>query len=389
MKVALVFDGLGFGGIERVGINYARLFEELGYEVDIYNLKPEKNEMEKELDGKYKIFHYKYSNLFMPDYYMLIVKRWRWGKYAYPLIYIISSILMYGYRLLLGKRKKYDITIAFSGHFRDLSFVAYDFIRGRKKLCWLHGALMEYLVLSCTFGNLYERIKNLCVLSEDRQEAALDANKFLIKKLNICKIYNPINTNKKEIDKEKCKKIRDIFGDYILMIGRFELDKDQKTVIRAYKILKEKYGRTEKMVFVGDGSTLTECEALAKKLGLHKDVYFAGAQYDVENYYSTARVFVHSSKAEGLPTVLLEAMVYEVPIVATDSPPGVSEILGNNQYGLKCAIANPEDMAAKLYGMLSDNKLYDRNVEYEKRRIMEFDYNNIKKQLSKVLEQLR
>lgn len=389
MKVALVFDGLGFGGIERVGINYVRMFEDLGYEVDIYNLKPEKREMEKELNKKCNIFYYKYPNLFMPDYYMLMVKRWRWGKYVYPIVYIISSILMYGYRLLLGKRKRYDITVAFSGHFRDLSFVAYNFIRGRKKICWLHGALMEYLVLSCTFGNLYEKIKNLCVLSEDRQEAALDANQFLIKKLNICKIYNPINTNKKEIDKEKCKKIRDIFGDYILMIGRFEVDKDQKTVIRAYKILKEKYGRTEKMVFVGDGSTLKECQALAMELGLHKDVYFVGAQYDVENYYSTARVFVHSSKAEGLPTVLLEAMVYEIPIVATDSPPGVSEILGNNQYGLKCAIANPEDMADKLYNMLSDDKLYVRNVEYEKRRIMEFDYNNIKKQLRKVLEQLR
>ena len=59
MKVAMVFDGIGFGGIERVGINYVRLFKDLGHEVDIYNLKPEKNEMEKELDGEYKIFHYK------------------------------------------------------------------------------------------------------------------------------------------------------------------------------------------------------------------------------------------------------------------------------------------------------------------------------------------
>lgn len=386
MKVAMVFDGIGFGGIERVGINYVRLFKDLGHEVDIYNLKPEKNEMEKELDGEYKIFHYKYSNLFMPDYYMLIVKRWRWGKYVYPFIYIISSILMYGYRLLLGKRKKYDITIAFSGHFRDLSFVAYNFVRGSKKICWLHGALMEYLVLSCTFGNLYEKIKNLCVLSEDRQEAALDANKYLIDKLNIHKIYNPINTNKREIDKEKCKNIKKTFGNYILMIGRFEMDKDQKTVIRAYKILKEKYRCMENLVFVGDGSTLQECKELTIELGLQENIFFVGAQYDVENYYSTAQVFIHSSKAEGLPTVLLEAMVYEIPIVATDSPPGVSEILGNNQYGLKCAIANPEDMADKIHMILIDQMLSKSYVELGKEKVKEFGYDHIEKQLNNILD---
>ena len=40
MKIAMVFDGLQTGGIERVGVDYARLFRELGHEVDAYNLRP-------------------------------------------------------------------------------------------------------------------------------------------------------------------------------------------------------------------------------------------------------------------------------------------------------------------------------------------------------------
>ena len=48
MKAAMVFDGLGVGGIERVGRNYAEMLIDLGYDVDIYNLKPGKREMEEE-----------------------------------------------------------------------------------------------------------------------------------------------------------------------------------------------------------------------------------------------------------------------------------------------------------------------------------------------------
>ena len=66
---------------------------------------------------------------------------------------------------------------------------------------------------------------------------------------------------------------------------------------------------------------------LVKKLSLEERVFFTGVRYDVQNYYATAKLFIHSSKLEGLPTVLLEAMKYGLPIVATNSKPGVPEIL--------------------------------------------------------------
>ena len=58
MKVALVLDGIGAGGIERVAIQYAKMFIDLGYEVDIYNLKPKANGLEKEFPEACK-FYYK------------------------------------------------------------------------------------------------------------------------------------------------------------------------------------------------------------------------------------------------------------------------------------------------------------------------------------------
>ena len=51
MKIAMVFDGLGTGGIERVGVNYAALLQKMGHQIDIYNLKPQFSDMEKNYAG--------------------------------------------------------------------------------------------------------------------------------------------------------------------------------------------------------------------------------------------------------------------------------------------------------------------------------------------------
>ena len=63
MKAALVFQSLGIGGIERVGVEYARLFQDLGYEVDIYNLTPGTEQMEASFP-KGCTFHHKSESYF-------------------------------------------------------------------------------------------------------------------------------------------------------------------------------------------------------------------------------------------------------------------------------------------------------------------------------------
>lgn len=388
MKVALVLDGIGAGGIERVAIQYAKMFIDLGYEVDIYNLKPKANGLEKEFPEACKFYYKKVSDYLLPDRYMLLVKRWRWGKYVYPVVYLGTLLAMYAYRLTMKKRKKYDIGIAFSGHFRDLSFVAYNFILSEKKMCWLHGSLMSYLILSSTFGDLYRKIKNLCTVSTDNEIAALDANRFL-KGLNIKNIYNPINVQRKEADVKIVNEIKRMYGNYLLMVGRFDRDKDQTTVIYAMKELIEKYGIQENLVLVGGGPTLEECKNLVTKLDLEKRIFFTGVRYDVQNYYSKAKVFIHSSELEGFGMVLLEAMKYGVPIVATNSKPGVPEILKNKEYGEICEVGDSSGMAQVIYELLSDQQKMRMYREKGTERLRDFEYENIKKQLEKIIGHLQ
>lgn len=387
MKIAMVFDGLGTGGIERVGADYAFLLQQMGHNIDIYNLKPEYSKMEEKYVGVDHIYHKKMPMWMLPDQYILMVKRWWWGKYLYPLCYLFSKCCMMLYRLTMGKRKKYDLAIAFAGHFSDLNFVSANFIKADKKLCWLHGSLMEYLVTACTYGDQYRKIKNLCVLSEANQNSALSMNRYL-QGLNIAHIYNPINIQNNQYNAEHVNQLHAEYGEFLLMVSRFETDKDQQSVIRAYKLLKNRGQCQDKLVLAGDGSTKEACMQLCEELGLKEDVIFVGNRTDVEDFYTAAKIFIHSSPAEGLPTVLLEAMKYGTPIVATRSMPGVEEILKGDTYGLQCEVGNPEDIADKIARMIEDESLRGNYIRQGELRVRDFSYEKITQKLQHIMQNL-
>lgn len=388
MNVALVFQSLGIGGIERVGLEYARLFLDLGYDVDIYNLSPDTTQMEANFPKECHFYHKLLPEVLLPDRYFNGVKRWWWGKYVYPVIYLGTSALLYLYRFTMGRRKTYDITIAFSGHFRDLTFVSRNFIKGKKKMAWLHGSLIDYMVSSSAYGDIYRKLGNICTLSSNGQNTVLHRNTFL-RDLNIHQIYNPIHLDTSDVDSAYVAELKQQYGDFLLMVGRFDADKDQKTVIHAYHQLYTQHGIRNKLVLVGDGTTLAECRKLVESLGLSEQIIFTGTRQDVGNFYSAATLCLHSSPAEGLPTVLLEAMKYQLPIVATDSPPGVDEILVRDSYGLTCKVGDSPDMAEKILLLLTDSEKYEYYRKQGQKRIQDFSYETIRRQLADILSTLK
>lgn len=382
----MVFDGLGWGGIERVGIDYCKLMLELGHEVDVYNLNPSLNAMEVEISSLCNINHIVFTQLMSPEVYSYGTKRWWWGKYAYPLCYICISIFDFIYRVFYQNSKvQYDIAIAFSGHFPDLTFITKDFIKSKKKLCWLHGALYKYIILTQGYLNLYTKIKNLVVLVSDGEEEVFHYNKWL--HLNITKLYNPTFIAQRIVHQQKVLELREKYGNFILMVARFSYPhKDHRTVIDAIKILNEQYQRDVNVVFVGDGESEDMMKIYALHHGITSKIVFAGAQRDVQDYYAASHMLVHASVAgEGLPTVMIEAMAYGKPVVATDSKVGPREILGNDEFGLLCKIRDPYDMAEKINKLLSSELLYKHYVMQGYLRINSFKPETIKTQLDKLL----
>lgn len=389
MKIAFIFDGLGFGGIERVGIDYIKIMKQLGHEVDVYNLTPSASEMIKELPNECKIVNHHFPHKLCPEIYSYGIKKWWWGKYAYPIIYSGLSILLQIRKIFKKHRNKnYDLAIAFSGHFNDLTFVSSGFVKAEKKMCWLHGALYGYLLIADGYLHLYQKIKNLIVLVDDAQEEVQIANKFL--KLNINKLYNPTYITSREPDKMKIQQLKENYGEFILMVSRFAYPhKDHYTVVDAIRNLKENYQLKINAVFVGDGPEFEKVKEYCKRCNVEDQIYLVGSKSDVENYYLASKILVHASVAgEGLPTIILEALSFGKPVVVTDSKVGPREILGNDQYGLLSKVKDGADMARQINRLFTDEQLYNHYVIQGYERIKDFQPEVIAKQLQEIFNNL-
>ena len=373
MNIVFVFDGLQVGGIERVGVDYINLLTEHGHNVSVVNVTPRLNDLYKQLPATCKTYECSLSRTMVPYRYAKGVEKGIKGAIAYAvvgtLLNSVNAVKRIIYKLKLKELASTDIVIAFSGHFNDLMFVASGYLPG-KRVAWLHGAEFEYKVISDGYFALYRKIKNLVCLSElcDIVCKKFNEENGIRKEL----IYNPILIQNKMVDDHKVKLLKSKYGRFVLMAGRLAPDKDQKTAILAIKYLNDNRQDTVHLLLAGDGVNREMLETFVQEQEAGDYIHFLGNCLDMQNYYSAAHVYVHSSPMEGLPTVLLEAMAYGIPIAATDSIPGVREILGNNDCGLISPVGDCKALGENIGKLFDDNELRKKYIKAGENRIKDF-----------------
>jgi glycosyltransferase involved in cell wall biosynthesis len=157
-------------------------------------------------------------------------------------------------------------------------------------------------------------------------------------------------------------------------VGNFTAKKDQATLLRAVAALPER-GREVVLVLIGLGPLEDELRALAVELGIAGRVLFPGSRDDVFALLPAFDAFVLSSRFEGLPIALLEAMATGVAPVATRVG-GIPEVVTDGVDGLLVAPADPEALAGALERLLSDDALRGRLGESARDRALAFDLAN-------------
>ncbi|MDX2477667.1 MAG: glycosyltransferase [Gammaproteobacteria bacterium] len=106
--------------------------------------------------------------------------------------------------------------------------------------------------------------------------------------------------------------------------------------------------RQARLIIFGDGPSLLELQALIDELDLGEAVKLFGRVGNPLKYFSHADVFVLSSYVEGLPNVLVEAMMCGCTPVSTDCPTGPKEVLQDGKYGYLVPVRDPVAMAASI-----------------------------------------
>lgn len=129
-------------------------------------------------------------------------------------------------------------------------------------------------------------------------------------------------------------------------VGCLAPRKDHRTLLEALSAL-DRRGRRFHAVLVGDGPERAALETRVRELGLGDRVRFAGERDDVPALLATFDVFVLSSREEGIPNALLEAMAAARPVVAT-AVGGTPEVIAGGETGWLVPAGAPEALAAAL-----------------------------------------
>ena len=184
----------------------------------------------------------------------------------------------------------------------------------------------------------------------------------------ITTIYNPIVTpdlDDKAVETPDHPWFRDDGAPVLLAVGRLEKQKDYPTLIRAFARLAVR--RPCRLIILGEGSKRTEVEGLVEELKLTDRVSLPGWAENPLAFMARASLFVLSSRWEGLPTVLVEALACGCPCVSTDCPSGPAEILQDGEFGALVPVGDSAALAEAMERVLDappDRRLLQQRAAY-------------------------
>ncbi len=198
--------------------------------------------------------------------------------------------------------------------------------------------------------------------------------KKIIKKefdVNAIMIYNPLN--EKEIIRLSKKKIKFNFFEKnylnLINIGRLEDQKDHLTLLHALKLIREKI--KVKLLIIGNGNNQGKLYKYIEDNNLKNNIRILNNINNPFPYLLKSDLFVLSSTFEGLPNVMLEALILNKFVISTNCSTGPSEILLNGKGGILVPIKNSRKIAENIIYFHKNKKKIKKKIDYCKKKFKE------------------
>ena len=390
MKKVLFYNGqLFMGGIERVAISYLEgLSKEKDLDVTfvIKENNPEKNIFIKDIPSNIKIEFIKTEK-------MVDFRNKASNKRKNPFWKIIYFFMLNYERMYMKKwlknyflKNKFDVTIDF-----DMSLGKYLDVVDSKKIGWLHFSLIgkrKNKRKGKRFEKRLEKYDKIIAICDEMKEEA--KNLFNIPEEKLERLYNPFDIEKvkrerlndTEVTEEDKKYLQE---DYMVAVSRLVKGKGREDLIEIYSKLKEK-GVKEKLYILGDGNQKQELQNKIENLNLQNDVFLLGQKKNPYPWMKNAKIFLHTSYGEGLPTVFLESMICGTPVIAYDCPTGPKDILEKNEYGVLVKTGDKTKFEEEVIKLLSSTDKQQEYIDkFFKEKLSEFSIETIIKKLKEIL----
>lgn len=325
-KILFKVRALGMGGIERLTIDILNNLKLENREIILMIEDEEEKGLDKQLSSEIKKVYLK------PKWFNPLLNKVKNKKrnifekiYYNFLLFLERQILSYNINKYIKNDKGIKLFVDYDGG----STKYIHRIKNVKRIMWKHLSIAN--MNSRKKKRYGKRLNNydliICICDEMKEEL-LDSYSFLKNKIK--RIYNFIDVDKilekakSSIEIEKDKKL--LSENYCVSIGRLAEPKDYFTTIGAFEILK-KQGTNEKLYIIGDGPDKNKLKKIIKDKNLENQVFLLGMKENPYIWLKNADIFIHSSKLEGFPMVLLEALACETVIISSKCKTGVKEIL--------------------------------------------------------------
>ncbi len=338
------------GGLEKVQIEYINYFiksKEYDIKVVIENDNGPFNILEEEIEGEV---------LYLKDYeYIKRIKSARDSRKK-------SFLKKLKYNMMISKERAYSRDKFLEVYYDYNPDIVIDFdsslnkfiekLEASRNIVWVHSSVKDWKKtkrkISNYCSNLRKYEKVICICKEMEDELhSLDSS--LLGKTQY--IYNPMNFNK-IIDKSKIefldseKELAE--KKYLLTVARLDcIPKDFETLFEGYKIAVEK-GYKGNLYIIGDGPDKEKVETMINDSYCNCSIKLLGKKSNPYNWMKNADIFILSSKYEGFPTVLLEALTSGVGVISSRCKTGPKEILDDGRVGELFDVGDTDSLAEMI-----------------------------------------
>lgn len=375
-KILFIINSLPGGGAEKVLYDILRKIDKKKFNIEIFLINKEGIYVD-----KIKKLNIKIDYLFLERKDKIDFILYRKIKSC---ILLIKKYLYLSFPKLISKlkNKRYDIEIAFLEGNPTL------LLGNRKttalKIAWVHNDLEKHRVLSKkNEKKAYSKMDKIICVSADSKKSVENLYPELEKKIEV--MYNPIP---KEEILEKSLEIENIYSKEkinIVTVGRLNVQKGYDILLKAHnELLKE--GLDYNLYILGEGGERKNLEKYISENSIEKNTFLLGFKENPYPYIKQADIFVSSSRYEGYPLVLCEAICLEKSIIATKCT-GPNEILENGKYGLLAKVENISSLKENMKKLILDEELRIKYSKLSRERAKIFDIEKTMKEIEILLNE--
>lgn len=275
------------------------------------------------------------------------------------------------------KSNNFDLVIVTAGLLTSFIPQIKRKIPNIRVIAWMHNNYETYL------NNYYQFMKDEFILGLGAADKVVvltnhDLNRFLVHQNKTIKIYNPI-TIETNMASELTRPI-------ISAVSRIDIN--QKGLDLLLQVA-ERLPQEWKIRLAGDGPDYKALQQSVKELQLASKLELVGSLTDksLRRHYQESSIFLMTSRWEGMPLVIGEAMSFGLPVISMENT-GAYEYLMDNKFGIMTDDHSVDALYKQLGGLIGSQERRNYWSKKSRRRIKDFSLSTITKQWLKVIENI-